>query len=776
MSKIQLICVFMIMVIYGLGHQVHGQESDVVTESEVFTTGLPISTKDDDKSNQSTTPTTTTEPSSTRSGRLLKYPHRLPLHVVPRRRHHPVQIRSRADHFPGRPQLRRVHTGVLGRQPSVRYNYDSLKSSKYLTSKGSPTHYASKGNSLKQQLMDLHPNGVHVPALSQQYVQNFKASPNYNGKVVIHPVTDSKQQLGQSPENSYTQYIKPQHQQQLGQQQSLGAAAATINQQPPQAELQYPEFKQYPIPDQQKMQKYNEQHEKYLQQQQQQYLKPLDPVAYYQQQYEQQQQQHQLVQQQKSSYSVHQPAYVAAAAAVPAATQKPVLQSYHHHHHNIPPSIPIHNVETSLANSSPTLQAQSSYGHGLTASNPQSPPAKMYSVYEENDMTELQNNDYQTLHYDHLEKEAQEYLRFMNTNEYFLPKRDPNYKKIDEENDRRQQYNLQQQQASSSSSAGYAPATFQENHLADVAPSTFPKLSYQTKFQNSQEDQLLQHQQIHYGQHKDSASAASSLTPFNSQPIEVSKLFYQDQTNNNQQGSGSTVVRTSYQTGYNANQIVVNSQDSKVTKYIGSTQSPVSVNHVYSQVRQSPQSSLTPEPLRFEFTERDAMIGGFSFTNAPKSHLKYKAVDTPITPTFQEVTLNPAPTTARTVLATTLRSSTFHNGGIKPVVEIEDDPEDGDDMQSAGTHIYGRQPLQSNKKTTSPIGTSNSITTETPPKEQKDTEEYCERICAIVEDEHEEIVCGSDGYMYTSEAQMECYASCLHIDITIQGKGSCSAR
>ena len=56
-----------------------------------------------------------------------------------------------------------------------------------------------------------------------------------------------------------------------------------------------------------------------------------------------------------------------------------------------------------------------------------------------------------------------------------------------------------------------------------------------------------------------------------------------------------------------------------------------------------------------------------------------------------------------------------------------------------------------------------SSTTATPPSEQKDTEEYCERICAIVEDENEEIVCGSDGYMYTSEAQMECYASCLHI-------------
>lgn len=49
------------------------------------------------------------------------------------------------------------------------------------------------------------------------------------------------------------------------------------------------------------------------------------------------------------------------------------------------------------------------------------------------------------------------------------------------------------------------------------------------------------------------------------------------------------------------------------------------------------------------------------------------------------------------------------------------------------------------------------------PVEQKDTEDYCERMCANVQDEDEEIICGSDGYMYTSESQMECYATCLHI-------------
>lgn len=46
---------------------------------------------------------------------------------------------------------------------------------------------------------------------------------------------------------------------------------------------------------------------------------------------------------------------------------------------------------------------------------------------------------------------------------------------------------------------------------------------------------------------------------------------------------------------------------------------------------------------------------------------------------------------------------------------------------------------------------------------QKDTEAYCEKICANVYDENDEIVCGSDGYMYTGESQLQCYSSCLNI-------------
>ena len=43
----------------------------------------------------------------------------------------------------------------------------------------------------------------------------------------------------------------------------------------------------------------------------------------------------------------------------------------------------------------------------------------------------------------------------------------------------------------------------------------------------------------------------------------------------------------------------------------------------------------------------------------------------------------------------------------------------------------------------------------------EDQEDYCERTCSTIDGD--EVVCGSDGYMYTSEAQLECYSSCLHI-------------
>uniref|UniRef100_A0A1I8MKF3 Uncharacterized protein n=1 Tax=Musca domestica TaxID=7370 RepID=A0A1I8MKF3_MUSDO len=719
---------------------------------------------------------------SVRLARGLKYPPRN-VHgpIFSWRRRQPIQIRSRADHFPLRPQLRRVHNGVLPANQQ-RFGFENLKSSKYVNGKGAlPFGAGLKGSSsLKQQLLGVHPNGLHVPALSQQYVQNFKASPAFNGQaVVIHPPPPAATGPGQPGGNKLQK--QQQQQQQLQHQQPLKSTSHD-------PAMPYPDFKQYPIPDQQQMQKYNEQHDKYLQQQK--YLTPRDPVAYYQQQYHQQQpqqqpqhlyqqQQPQQPQSQPPTYSVQQPAFSAA-------HNKPVQLAAGL---SAQPSIPIHelgssNTQTGHSPTAATISAtnqqqqqqpqqhSTSYGHGHAGG-----PVKMYSVYEENDMTELHNNDYQTAQYESLEKEAQEYLRFMNTNDYFLPKRDPNYRQIDEENDRRQQqYSLQKQQQQQQS---YSPIA--------AGSSQYPQQTYHPQQQYSA-PKTEPSQQIYYGQHHPdssvAASHASSASSSSSQfkePIQVSKLFYQDETPSNGGAAGaSTVVRTSYQTAYNANHF--GNADKGIGKNSATSSSPVSVNNVYSQVRQSApisgNSNRTPEPIRFEFTERDAMVGGIAYTHAPQTHYKYKAVDTPVTPRISGVG-NPQATTT-TALPSTLRSSAYL-GEIKPIVEVEDDPEDEDDiMQQAGSNLYGRQPLPNKNGNKAPDTKGNSsgssTTTEAPPSEQKDNEDYCERICAIVEDENEEIVCGSDGYMYTSEAQMECYASCLRIDITIQGKGSCSAR
>ncbi|XP_061386881.1 myb-like protein K [Musca vetustissima] len=727
--------------------------------------GSDLNKSDDDDENPKHEIQNLTE--HARTGRVLKYAR--PMFTL--RRRQPIQkIRSRADHFPLRPQLRRVHNGVLpaSQQPQqqLRYGYDSLKSSKYINSKGALPYGANiKGSSspsLKQQLLGIHPNGLQVPALSHQYVQNFKASPAYNGQVAIHPppVPVAQQATGNKPQKQQSP-PSPQQQQQLQKQQqqnldnSYPKYLQSIKSSQSDPAMPYPDFKQYPIPDQQQMQKYNEQHDKYLQQQK--YLTPRDPVAYYQQQYQQLQQQPQSQHFYQQHQQAAQPSYSGQQPAYSAPHLKPVQQATTllQPQPQQQPSIPIHEVSevaqpgfSSAANNNKQQQLQpqaptvASYGPSSHAA-----PGKMYSVYEESDMTELHNNDYQTAQLDSLEKEAQEYLRFMNTNEYFLPKRDPNYKQIDEENDRRQQLNLQQQQQHQSALNNYG-----SSQASSVSSSA-------TQYQSSPPASQYypqQQQQIYYGHHPDSSVAASGSAPSSSlfkEPIQVSKLFYQDESNSNGAGP-STVVRTSYQTAYNS-------------KHFGSQDN---IRQSSASSSSSSQSNRTPEPLRFEFTERDAMVGGIAYTHAPKSQYKYKAVEAPVTPRITIQSNFQTSATATTVLPT----SAYVGSSIKPITEVEDDPEDGDDMQEAGSHIYGRQPLL-NKNKDSKVGSS-TTTTEEPPSEQKDTEEYCERICAIVEDENEEIVCGSDGYMYTSEAQMECYASCLRIDITIQGKGSCSAR
>lgn len=65
-----------------------------------------------------------------------------------------------------------------------------------------------------------------------------------------------------------------------------------------------------------------------------------------------------------------------------------------------------------------------------------------------------------------------------------------------------------------------------------------------------------------------------------------------------------------------------------------------------------------------------------------------------------------------------------------------------------------------NKKMDGEASSSDPVKTDA---KTEDTEDYCERICSNVHDDDEQVICGSDGYMYTSEAQLECYSSCLHI-------------
>ncbi|XP_065360204.1 putative mediator of RNA polymerase II transcription subunit 26 [Calliphora vicina] len=709
---------------------------------------------------------------NSRSARTLLPHPRTPAFTL--RRRQPIKIRARADHFPLRTQIRRVHNGLPNAQPqqqNMRYGYESLKGSKYASSsKGANPAFLNngKGSPYRPQLLGGHPNSIHVPALSQQYIHNFKASPAFNGQVVVHPATQKQKQQPTTAQqdNAYPKYVKPQ--QQLPQ-----TAAAAVppqsqqQQQQPQPQqqplTQYPDFKQYPIPDQEKMQQYNEQHEKYLQQQK--YLTPKNPIAYYQLQHTQQQQQ--LQQQQQQQQQLHQ--------ELPAQQQPQLQQNYavHQPQQYLPqsqqqqPSIPIHE------------SAQTSNINNVAFPAAASVPPKMYSVYEENDMTELQNNNYQTATYQGLDKEAQEYLRFMNTNEYFLPKKDPNYKQIDEETDKRQ-YNVlkaQQQQHLHSLQQSQAPTPYQQSQ--PIAPQQTP---YSQPEQQQQQQQIYAPSSSALQTTQYSNSIYSDLSDPSSYNLgnPVSQLYYQQQQDPSTAAS-STVVRTSYQTGYNQNQFVVNSQNNKVSKYtVPSASTPSSIvistqaPHVYAQLRHNSAGNRTPEPLRFEFTERDAMVGGVSYTHAPQGQLRYNALaSNSVTPVMDNEESSTVSSLGSKHYSSTMRTQNYVHSkhAVKSVVEDDDDdPEDGDDMQEAGTNLYGRQPVVSSdsKKPTS--------TTEAPPSEQKDTEEYCERICAIVEDENEEIVCGSDGYMYTSEAQMECYASCLHIDVTIQGKGSCSTR
>ncbi|EDV40823.1 uncharacterized protein Dana_GF10702 [Drosophila ananassae] len=335
-------------------------------------------------------------------------------------------------------------------------------------------------------------------------------------------------------------------------------------------------------------------------------------------------------------------------------------------------------------------------------------------------------------------KEAQKYLHFMGTNEYFLPKRDPDYKKLDAEHDQQKQLNqyplqhqhtpLQQQQPLLQHHHQHQPLQLQQpqQHLQPQQPQ-----QHQLPLQH-------QHQSLHQNLHYKTASGPdNSVSSSYNEPIQVSDLFYQQDP----APANSAVVRGSYQAGQDV--FVVKSDGNKAVKHVvstpmsvqASTQTPPKSHHLTKS-----HKSYTPEPLRFEFTEQDAIRGSMKYTKSPQGNAYYYET---VAQTPREPAKTPSP-----VLDV-----------AKPIKEFSDDAED-----SADTEI-GKQPEAPQTPTVTSTATQDSA---------QDTESYCEKICANVYDENDEIICGSDGYMYTGETQLQCYSSCLNISVTIKSKGSCT--
>ncbi|XP_062136299.1 uncharacterized protein LOC133845755 [Drosophila sulfurigaster albostrigata] len=298
-----------------------------------------------------------------------------------------------------------------------------------------------------------------------------------------------------------------------------------------------------------------------------------------------------------------------------------------------------------------------------------------------------------------LTKAAEEYLHFMSTNEYFLPRHEPNYKQLDVERDQIK-YQHQQQK------------------LIQKEPQAQPQLH-----------------------HLPDTSASSSYN----KPLRAADLFYQQDP----APGNLAVVRGSYQAGQNS--FVVKSDGNKSVKHILSTSlaskptqpqpapqpkaqtPPVTYSHVWHKTEK-------PEPLRFEFTEHDAIKGSASYTNAPQGQKFYYETH-PSTPHIPTVSAAPI----------------IEN--VKPVQEVPVIAKDNNEYANKNAEV------QSNPQ---------PAVTPDPAELESDKEAYCEKICANVYDENDEIVCGSDGYMYTGESQLECYSSCLNIEVSIKSKGSCS--
>ncbi|KAH8322041.1 hypothetical protein KR059_000946, partial [Drosophila kikkawai] len=349
---------------------------------------------------------------------------------------------------------------------------------------------------------------------------------------------------------------------------------------------------------------------------------------------------------------------------------------------------------------------------------------KMYSVHEESD--NLSKPGYnQGVNYHqatpHLKesKDAQDYLQFMSTNEYFLPKRDPDYKKLDAEHDQQKQIHQYPHQ----------------QHLQHQ-PQQPHQQQQHLHLQHQQKHQPLQHQQLQQLQpqlpYKSGGLDNSASSSYN-EPIQVSDLFYQQDP----APANSAVVRGSYQAGQDV--FVVKSDGNKAVKHVVST--PMSVQTSTQTPPKGQQlgkshKSYTPEPVRFEFTEQDAIRGSMKYTQSPQGNQFYYE-------TVAQAVREPVKTPASVKEL------------AKPIKEYSDDPEDSADTEN------GKQQEDQQVRTLPSAATEDA---------QKDTESYCEKICANVYDENDEIICGSDGYMYTGETQLQCYSSCLNISMYILKK------
>lgn len=272
---------------------------------------------------------------------------------------------------------------------------------------------------------------------------------------------------------------------------------------------------------------------------------------------------------------------------------------------------------------------------------------QMYSVHEESDNLSKPGAHQKEA------KDAQDYLQFMSTNEYFLPKRDPDYKKLDAEHDHKKQIHPYQHQQHLQHQQQQQP----HQQLQHQPPQQHQHLQLQ------QQHQPLQHQQPQQLQPHlpyKSGGLDNSVSSSYNEPIQVSDLFYQQDP----APANSAVVRGSYQAGQDV--FVVKSDGNKAVKHVVST--PMSVQ---TSTQTPPKGqhfgkshkSYTPEPVRFEFTEQDAIRGSMKYTQSPQANQFYYE-------TVSQAVREP------------VKTPDSVKELAKPIKEYSDDPEDSADTES----------------------------------------------------------------------------------------------